>query len=146
MSSQYVALFVALAAVCGIALAWPNLAYAPHGCGESGCMTRLTGQTGLTAGSPTGLGDATVMLHEKQSRVCWTLTVQGLDTVTGADVEEVLNGKVKVVVHLFSGRLRPRGCVAATETTVTAIDDNPANYFVNVHTVKHPAGAIRGQL
>ena len=78
--------------------------------------------------------------------MCWALKVQGLDTVTGGEIEEVLNGKVNVIVHLFSGRLRPRGCVTATKAIVSAIDHDPANYFVNIHTVKHPAGAIRSQL
>ena len=37
-----------------------------------------------------------------------------------------------------------RGCVNLTETT--EIIANPAAYYVNVHNVERPGGAVRGQL
>jgi hypothetical protein len=32
------------------------------------------------------------------------------------------------------------------KTLVAAIESSPKAYYVNVHTAKYPAGAIRGQL
>lgn len=39
-----------------------------------------------------------------------------------------------------------RGCVAAPRALVAAILANPSTYYVNVHTMDFPDGAIRGQL
>ena len=37
-------------------------------------------------------------------------------------------------------------CTEAKQELLTAIEDNPGNYYLNVHTAKFPAGAARGQL
>ena len=38
------------------------------------------------------------------------------------------------------------GCTPATAAIIDEILANPANFYVNVHTQEHPAGAMRGQL
>jgi hypothetical protein len=38
------------------------------------------------------------------------------------------------------------GCVSATEEQLQAVLDNPSQYYVNVHTVAFPGGAIQGSL
>ena len=34
----------------------------------------------------------------------------------------------------------------AAKSLITAIAKSPSAYYVNIHTIKYPAGAIRGQL
>jgi hypothetical protein len=38
------------------------------------------------------------------------------------------------------------GCVKITRSLATVIKKNPAFYYVNVHTLLFPDGAVRGQL
>jgi len=38
------------------------------------------------------------------------------------------------------------GCVTATAALIDEIIATPANFYVNVHTTEHPAGAMRAQL
>jgi hypothetical protein len=140
-------LLAALIAVSVLSLAFPNRAWAPHGCGSGGCMTQLLGKNEVEAGSPVASGEVTIRLNAKVGRVCWTLKVNSLDPITAVQIEAAPEGKAGiVVVVLFSGKLRGNGCVPAPKSVVAAIDDNPQDYYVNVRTAKYPAGAIRGQL
>jgi hypothetical protein len=36
--------------------------------------------------------------------------------------------------------------VKASKSLISAIEKKPGAYYVNIHTAKYPAGAIRGQL
>ena len=50
-----------------------------------------------------------------------------------------------VVVPLLDPSISS-GCTAADGALIQDIIDYPDQYYVNVHTAEHPAGAIRGQL
>lgn len=79
--------------------------------------------------------------------MCWTFKVKGLDTVNAAHIHKAPKGKSgNVVVAFFASKLKAKGCVAAPKAVVAAIAKNPTAYYVNIHTNKYPAGAIRGQL
>jgi hypothetical protein len=98
-------------------------------------------------GSPKASGTATIVLNSKTGKVCWTFKVKGLDTVTAAHIHKAPKGKSgNVVIPFFAGKPKAAGCVSASKSLVAAIDKTPTAYYVNIHTVKYPAGAIRGQL
>jgi hypothetical protein len=50
-----------------------------------------------------------------------------------------------IVVALGSA-YKPSGCTTASADTIRTILANPRAYYVNVHSVKYPDGAVRGQL
>ncbi len=96
---------------------------------------------------------ATITLDQEKQEICWKLEqVNGLEKVTAGHIHRAPKGdEGDVVVKLFEGDLVESGCVdkAAGEFSddrIQALWDNPANYYVNIHTEELPKGAIRGQL
>lgn len=96
---------------------------------------------------------ATITLDQEKQEICWKLEqVSGLENVTAGHIHRAPKGEEgDVVVKLFEGDLVEEGCVdkAAGEFSddrIQALWNNPANYYVNVHTEEFPKGAIRGQL
>jgi hypothetical protein len=103
-------------------------------------------------GDPDGAGTATITLQ--QARVCFDMT---WDNIGGANQAHIHKGGPGVagpiVVPLFEvadplppGQNGQEGCVDAEAAVIDAIRQNPAGYYVNVHTPELPKGAIRGQL
>ena len=87
--------------------------------------------------------------------VCYELTYRNVDDPTGLHIHEV-SGAVKnprkdagpVVVNLLTDT-RQSGdatCVAVAEGIFDGIQDDPSEYYVNLHNPAFPNGAIRGQL
>ncbi len=42
--------------------------------------------------------------------------------------------------------LHHQGCTHATASAIAAIERDPGGHYVNVHSARHRAGAVRGQL
>ncbi len=115
--------------------------------GPKALTTEMLGKNEVPKGSPTASGKATITLNATKGTVCWKFTVKGLDTVNASHIHKGPKGKSgNVVVPLFVGKLKTRGCVNASKSLVAAIQKSPKAYYVNIHTNKYPAGAIRGQL
>jgi hypothetical protein len=134
-----VASLIAVACVPAVALAMttPTKTY----------TVKMLGKNEVPKGSPTASGTATIKLTASTGKVCWTFKVKGLDTVNAAHIHKAPKGKAgNVVVAFFAGKLKKTGCVSAKKSLITAIEKSPAQYYVNIHTNKYLAGAIRGQL
>src|SRR5712692_9386222 len=109
--------------------------------------TRLSGKSEVPKGAPSGTGIAIVHLDAKKGTVCWDFKgVKGIGAATAAHVHKGAAGKAGPVVVPFGAAYKAKGCTAAPKATIVAIEEHPNAYYVNVHTKKYPAGAIRGQL
>lgn len=97
-----------------------------------------------------GTGMATVVLDPDAGTACWEMSVENVDPITVSHIHEGAEGEdggvvVDLDVDGFEGS--SEGCNDAADAEVLqSIIDNPAGFYVNVHTEALPAGAIRGQL
>ncbi len=100
--------------------------------------------------------DNPAVVFPGQHYVCYQLTTRNLDSATiGLHIHRVAGTTANprldnggVAVNLMADT-RPSGdstCVAVAGDVFDGIQANPSDYYVNLHTVTHPAGAIRGQL
>jgi len=117
--------------------------------------TTLTGAAEVPGpGDPDASGTAFLTLNQGQGEVCFELSWAGIDgTVTAAHIHVGPAGVAgDVVVPLFtdvalSGTDSASGCVSGvSRELIKAIRQDPAGYYVNVHSSVFPAGAVRGQL
>ena len=109
----------------------------------------LTGANEVGGGDPDGFGEAEITVSDILGQVCWDLNnIQNIGPITAAHVHFGAAGTDGPPVFT----LRPtdngnyKGCASGSEWTQDQIEDNPQEFYVNVHTSEYPAGAIRGQL
>jgi hypothetical protein len=101
-------------------------------------------------GDPNGVGSATVLVAG--TTLCFGLTVNNLDAPTAAHIHQGRAGvNGPIVVPLTAPKTgdpgASSGCIPDVEPDlVEEILTHPEEFYVNVHTEKFPAGAIRGQL
>ena len=126
----------------------PALALAAVSAGTKSFTTTLLGSNEVPKGAPNGSGKAVVTLNSGTGKVCWTFSsLKGISKVNASHIHKAPKGKSgPVVVAFFTGALKTKGCVKASKSLITAIEKSPSAYYVNIHTAKYPAGAIRGQL
>ena len=118
---------------------------------ETTLTAELAGVTeGDNPGDEDGSGSATVTLDPETGEACWEMTAENIGAVVQSHIHVGAEGEAgDVVVPLdvegFEGT--SEGCVSDQDAEVLqAIVDDPAGYYVNLHTEEFPAGAIRGQL
>jgi hypothetical protein len=109
---------------------------------------RLTGNAETPPGPPNGTGNAVIALHSSLD-VCWRFS--HLHGFTGATFAHIHRGAAgtsgPVVIPLStSPKLHHKGCVRSTAAQLKAIEKDPSGYYVNIHSRKYPAGAVRSQL
>jgi hypothetical protein len=104
----------------------------------------------LTPVAPNTIGSGTFIGRSNigQGRICWKLTVSAdLTDVTAAHIHRVSDSSIVVPLTLpvpFTGTAT--GCENAARALVKQILTRPQNFYVNVHTVTYPSGAISGTL
>ena len=111
------------------------------------------------SGDPDGSGVAILRLDPDEDRVCYTIVVRDI----GAPTEPAPGlGSAHVHGPLPSGAIaidldtefRATGtstyiasdCVSAAGATIDAVLADPELFYVNVHNVQFPAGAVQGSL
>jgi CHRD domain-containing protein len=139
------AALVAMLALAGPALAQSSSTDNPP---VTVLQTELSGEEEVPGpGDPDGSGSATVFVIPPDT-ICYTLTAEGIEPATAAHIHEGDPGEAGPVVQ----GLEPptsgasSGCTEADPELVSGLQENPDEYYVNVHNEEYPEGAIRGQL
>jgi hypothetical protein len=140
------ALAVTLGLVATLALAGTVLA------AETTLTATLAGVTeGESPGDEDGSGTASIVIDPAEGTACWTLTAENIMPVTQSHIHvgaEGESGDVVVPLDVDGFEGSSEGCIEPMEDAaiLQEIVDNPAGFYVNLHTEDFPAGAIRGQL
>lgn len=144
--ARFLVILLALAAVVGLMTAGTVLAADPtFSATLQGGAAEIPGP-----GDADGSGTANIHFHMATREVCWSITVTNIAAATASHIHTGAAGvSGGVVVGLdtdgFTGS--SVGCaIADPAADLQAIVDNPAAFYVNVHTADFPAGAVRGQL
>ena len=99
---------------------------------------------------PNARGTAVVRIRKDAGVVCYRLHAENITLpATAAHIHRggpTASGPVVVGFTAPDAGGNASGCTPATAAIIDEILANPANFYVNVHTQEHPAGAMRGQL
>lgn len=111
--------------------------------------TTLLPSSEVPAAKVNGKGTATVNLYSAQNKLCYRLSVSGLEKVVGAHIHEGKagkNGAIVVPLNTPGAKGISLGCATVKPELFRAIARKPANYYINAHTQQYQKGAVRGQL
>lgn len=117
--------------------------------GAASLTAFLSGASGVPEpGDPDGRGAARITFHGQRGDVCFEITVVDIDSAFAAHVHEGIAG---VVGHIAIPLDPPTagsatGCTSGVSPSMMAtIDRNPTDFYVDIHTLRFPDGALRGQ-
>jgi hypothetical protein len=101
-------------------------------------------------GDPDGSGTALVTLNQGQGEVCFELTVADIAAPTAAHIHAApagVNGGVVIPLLPPPEDGSVSGCVSDVDKDlIKSIRQSPSEFYVNVHNLDFPGGAVRGQL
>lgn len=139
---------LAVAAFCGVLL----LA-SPAGAATTVLRTALTAAEVPTGGDPAGSGEAYVVIDTTTGRVCSVVIVRGVAQAFAVHIHKAPAGAIgphaidlNDPIDYGTGTAYSVTCTTESPALIGALVANPAGYYVNVHSVARPLGAVRGQL
>jgi hypothetical protein len=144
-----------LAVVAAVVVAGPVFAReSGKGSGKANVFVgKMTGGMEVPPAEPTATARAVITLRPSSDTVCFRLHWDGLTSVTAAHIHSGAAGVTgSVVVPFFNAPIPDTissvgGCVHDVDPAlIKNIHDNPSDYYVNIHDVAFPGGAVRDQL
>ena len=100
-----------------------------------------------------GVGTGTVKVKAKQSTVCVVFKkISGIGAAIAAHIHEAAVGVdgpivVPLATPVQAGKFqKSKTCAVVSATLLAGLQNNPAGFYLNVHTGALPGGAIRGQV
>jgi hypothetical protein len=137
---------LALLGVTALVILTPTVAGAVGGRTITVAMTGAQEVPG--PGDPDGTGTATFAINPGLKSVCYTLTAQNIEPAVSAHIHRapvgVAGGVVVPLVPPTSGS--STACAEVDRRLAAELIGHPERFYVNVHNVPFPDGAIRGQL
>jgi CHRD domain len=118
---------------------------APAGAAVKRLETNLRGSAATDAD---GSGKAKLRLNRERERVCFTITVRNIDDVVAAHIHRHSDGGIVVdLITASASGNRFTGCTEdVSKALIRRILRKPRRYYVNVHTMAFPGGAVQGTL
>ncbi|MBA2337591.1 MAG: CHRD domain-containing protein [Acidimicrobiia bacterium] len=110
-------------------------------------VVELTGEQEVGGGDPDGFGIARLDFDRANRELCFDVDVFNVDDVTGIHIHDGdvgVNGPIVIDFEFATNGFE--GCVSVDRAVLREILRNPAGFYVNVHSVEFPGGAVRGQL
>jgi hypothetical protein len=149
---------VAIAFAVIALLLYSNPAAAQHEVKIITALTAVDPVTGTITGDTDGTGKAEFELIPEGGKICYEIEVQGIAEPTepgpgvgSAHIHFVASGGIAVDLDAeFEPRgddeFKATGCVEVDEELLSEIIDDPEAFYVNVHNLEFPGGALAGVL
>ena len=113
-------------------------------------LTDISPVTGTPTGDPDATGTAKLWLNAKTGTVCYLIKAADLDAPTAAHIHDLATGGIAVDLQASftwrGHRYMAMGCVEADPALVQQIIADPASFYINVHNIPYPGGALAGVL
>jgi hypothetical protein len=114
-------------------------------------MTQEVTTTPVYSGDPDGTGTALITINRGLGTVCWETSVANITLPATAShihkAEVGVRGPIVISLSPPGTTGHATGCASDIDRDLLRdILQNPASYYVNVHTSDYPASAIRAQM
>jgi hypothetical protein len=125
---------------------------APSGAAVKRLRADLRGGQEVSGGDANGRGTAKLRLNRAARRVCFDIRVHDISEVVAAHIHRGRRGhdgpiRVELIGAPQGDEDHFTGCAnGVSRRLIRRINRHPRRFYVNVHTVDFPGGAIRGQL